>query len=116
MMVGAGVKTPPRRHKSWRRARRQDLRRQARIYGVDLPTKSPPRLRRAQDLSVSSDGTEQCKLGASNNGAELRVQILKSYLQGHICEIFSKKKAKNKKIRGTYAATHTIHIFICPLT
>ena len=51
----------------------------ARIYGVKLPVKSPLRLRRAQDL------------GASNDGAELRVQILKSFLLGHICEIFSKK-------------------------
>ena len=51
----------------------------ARIYGAELPAKSAPRLRRAQDL------------GGSNDGAELRVQILKSYLQGHICEIFSKK-------------------------
>ena len=40
----------------------------ARIYGAELPAKSPPRLRRSQDL------------GASNDGAELRVQILKSYL------------------------------------
>ena len=38
----------------------------ARIYGAELPAKSPPRLRRAQDL------------GASNDGVELRVQILKS--------------------------------------
>jgi len=51
----------------------------ARIYDDELSTKSQPRLRRAQDL------------GASNNGAELRVQILKSYLQRHICENFSKK-------------------------
>ena len=63
-----------------------------RIYGAELPAKSPPRLRRAQDLSASNDGaeqcklgasndgTEQCKLGASNYGAELRVQNLKSYL------------------------------------
>ena len=44
----------------------------ARIYDAELPDKSPSRLRRAQDL------------GASNDGAELRVQILKSYLQEHI--------------------------------
>ena len=37
-----------------------------RIYGAELPTKSPPRLRRAQDF------------GASDDGAKLRVQILKS--------------------------------------
>ena len=45
----------------------------ARVTGVELPAKSPPRLRRAQ---------------------ELRVHILKSYLQGYICEFFFKKKAK----------------------
>ena len=33
----------------------------AKIYGTKLPVKSPPRLRRAQDL------------GASNDGAKLRV-------------------------------------------
>ena len=64
------------------------------IYGAELPVKSPPRLRRAQDLGGSNDGVEQCKLGASNDGTELRVQILKSYLQGHICEKISKKRAK----------------------
>ena len=37
-----------------------------RIYSVELPVKSPSRLRRAQDL------------GASDDGAKLRVQILKS--------------------------------------
>ena len=63
----------------------------ARIYSAKLPAKSLPRLRRAQDLGASNDGAEQCKLGASNDNAELRVQILKSYLQGHICEFFSKK-------------------------
>ena len=30
----------------------------ARIYGVELPVKSPPRLRRAQDLGASNDGVE----------------------------------------------------------
>ena len=57
----------------------------AKIYGAKLPAMSPPRLRRAQEL------------GVSNDGAELRVQILKSYLQGHICERFSKKGLKIKK-------------------
>ena len=52
----------------------------ARIYGSELPIKSPPRLRRVQDL------------GASNDGAELRVQILKSYLQRHIYDFFFQKK------------------------
>ena len=45
----------------------------ARIYGTELPAKSPPRLRRAQDLSANGDDAEQCKLSASNDGAELRV-------------------------------------------
>ena len=45
----------------------------ARIYSVELPAKLPPRLRRAQDLGANSDGAETCKLGASNDGAELRV-------------------------------------------
>ena len=51
-----------------------------RIYGAKLPAKSPPYLRQAQDLGAKIYGTERCKLGAINNGAELRVQILKSYL------------------------------------
>ena len=52
----------------------------ARIYDAKQPAKSPPRLRRAQDLGAKIYGTETCKLGATNNGAELMVQILKSYL------------------------------------
>ena len=63
----------------------------ARIYGAELPAKSAPHLRRAQDLGASNDGIETCYLGARNDGAEVRVQILKSYLQGHICEKNSKK-------------------------
>ena len=47
----------------------------ARIYGAELPAKSPPRLRRVQDLGASNDGAEECKLGTSNDDAELRVQI-----------------------------------------
>ena len=54
----------------------------ARVTSAELPATSMSRLRRAQDL------------GASDNGAELMVHILKSYLQEHICEFFSKKKAK----------------------
>jgi len=54
----------------------------ARIYGAELPAKSPPCLHRAQDLSASNDGAEKC------NGAKLRVHILKSYLQGHIYKKF----------------------------
>ena len=53
--------------------------------GAELSAKSPSRQRRAQELD------------ASNDGAKIRVQILKSYLQGHICEFFFKKKLKNKK-------------------
>ena len=53
-----------------------------RVTSTDLPAMSPPRLLRAQELST------MCKLGASNDGVELRVQILKSYLQRHICEFF----------------------------
>ena len=45
----------------------------ARIYGAELPAKSPPRLRRAQDFGASNDSAEKCKLGASNDDAELRV-------------------------------------------
>jgi len=52
----------------------------ARIYGAELPAKSLPCLHRAQDLGTSNDSV----------GAELRVQILKSYLHGHICDFFLK--------------------------
>ena len=52
-----------------------------RIYGVklgvELSAKSPSRLRRAQDLGATNDSAEQCKLGASDDGAELRIQIFK---------------------------------------
>ena len=63
----------------------------ARIYGAKLPVKSLSRLRRAQDPGAKIYDAEMCKLGATNNDAELRVQILKSYLQGHICEKVSQK-------------------------
>ena len=75
----------------------------ARIYGTKLSAKSPPRLRRAQVLGTKVYGAETCKLGATKDGAELRVQILKSYLQGHICEIFSKKGLKIKKLVNCHA-------------
>ena len=58
----------------------------AKIYGAKVSAKSPPRLRQAQDLGAKIYGVETCKLGATNNDAELRVQILKTYLQGHICD------------------------------
>ena len=60
----------------------------ARIYGAELPGKSPPHLRRVQDLGASSDGAETCKLGTSNDDAKIRIQILKSYLQGYIYNFF----------------------------
>ena len=47
-----------------------------------------------QDLGVKSFGVETCKLGATNDGAEIRVQILKEYLQEHICEKLSKEEPK----------------------
>ena len=70
----------------------------ARIYGAKLLAKLPPRLRRSQDLGAKIYGAETCKLGATNDGAELRVQILKSYLQGHICEKIKNKAKKTKKL------------------
>ena len=60
----------------------------AKIYAAKVPAKSPPRLRRAQDLGAKIYGAETCKLGATNDGTELRVQILKAYLYGHICDFF----------------------------
>ena len=64
----------------------------SRIYVAELPAKSAPRLRRVQDLGASNDSAEKCKFGASISGAELRVHILKSYLQRYIYEKISKKK------------------------
>ena len=58
----------------------------AKIYGAKVLAKSPPRLRRAQDLGAKIYGAETYKLGATNDDAELRVQILKAYLHEHICE------------------------------
>ena len=45
----------------------------AKIYGAKVPAKSPPRLCRVQDLGIKIYGAETCKLGATNDGAELRV-------------------------------------------
>ena len=59
--------------------------------GVKVPAKSPPRLRRAQDLGAKIYSTEMCKFGTTNDDAELRIQILKAYLYGYIYEKFSKK-------------------------
>jgi hypothetical protein len=55
-----------------------------------------PRRQRGPDLGAKPFGAETCNLGATNDGAELRVQILKSYLQGHICEKLLKKGKKQK--------------------
>ena len=52
----------------------------AKIYGAKVPARSPPHMRRAQDLGAKIYGAETCKLGATNDGAKLRVQILKAYL------------------------------------
>ena len=73
-------------------------------------TKSPSRLRRAEDLGVKIYDAETCKLSATNNDAELRVQILKSYLQGYIYEIFSKKRLKNKKFGYQYQWSIFLHM------
>ena len=56
-------------------ANNHDVKLGTKIYGVKVPVKSPPRLRRVQDLGASNDGAEECKLGTSNDDAELRVQI-----------------------------------------
>ena len=56
-----------------------------RIYDAKLSVKSLSRLRRAQNPGAKIYDAETCKLGATNDDVELKVQILKSYLQGHIC-------------------------------
>ena len=81
-----------RRHRWWRRAymsQRHRFWRRGLGLGANVAVawQAPRRrrsLRRAQDLSVKICGAETCKLGATNDDAELRVQILKSYLQEHI--------------------------------
>jgi len=45
----------------------------AKIYDAKVPAKSPPRLRQTQDLGTKIYGAETCKLGANNDGVELRV-------------------------------------------
>ena len=45
----------------------------AKIYGAKVLAKSPPHLRRAQDLDAKIHGAETCKLDATNDSAELRV-------------------------------------------
>ena len=77
--VGGQVKTPPQRHRHWRQAQRQDLWRQAACHATVMSASS-------QDLGARIYGAETCKLGVTKDGAELRVQILKSYLQRHIYE------------------------------
>ena len=53
-----------------------------------------------QNLGAICTGAETCKLDVNYSGAEMRVYILKSYLQGHICEKLSKKRAKKTKIQA----------------
>ena len=81
-----------------------------------MPAKSPSRLRRAQDLGVKIYGAEMCKLGVINNGAELRVQILKAYPQRHICENFSKKELKKIRvffyIEPTLTPRYALHMYL----
>ena len=48
----------------------------------------------AQDIGAKPFGDETCKLGATNDGAELRVQILKSYLQDIFVKFFLKRLKK----------------------
>jgi hypothetical protein len=45
-------------------------------------------------------GAVASNLGAAVHGAELRVHFLKSFQEGHICEILSQKGPKNKKVTG----------------
>ena len=105
--VGAGVKTPPRRRRSWRQAWRQDLRRQAWLQDlccraacqVSATSASSPRPRRQQQWRRAK-------------GLDFEIVPPEIYLW----KIFKKKGLKIKKNWGIYAATHTIHIFICPLT
>jgi len=51
-----------------------------------------------QDLGAKNYGAETCKLGANYSSAEVRVYILKVYLQGCICKKLLKKGLKTKKI------------------
>ena len=62
----------------------------AKIYVAKMSARSPPRLRRAQDLGTKIYGAETYKLGATNDGAELRVQIL-NHTSRDIFVIFFKK-------------------------
>ena len=103
MKVRGQVKTPPRaidlganNHGAKLGAKIYGTKLDVRIYGAKLAAKSLPRPRRTQDLGVKIYNAETCKLGATNDGTELRVQILKSYLQGHICEK-NKRKAEKQK-------------------
>ena len=65
-------------------ANNNDAKLDAKIYGAKVTAKSPPRLRRAQNLDAKIYSAETCKLDVTNNDAELRVLILKAYLQGHL--------------------------------
>ena len=87
---GLGRYFRARRQSDWCRARRQDLRRQS------LWCRAPWQvIDRAHDLGARDSSTE---LGASINGAELRVHFLNSFRQRSICEkLFQKKSQIVKK-------------------
>jgi len=58
----------------------------AKIHGAEpaaMSASTPPTWPRP---GTKPSGAEMCNLGTINNGAELKVQILKEYPQGHICE------------------------------
>ena len=63
----------------------------ARVTGAEPPGRH---FHRAQQLGARDAGAE---LGASINGAELKVHFLNSFRQGSICEKLSKKGLKCKK-------------------
>ena len=56
-----------------------------------------PRRQHGPDLGAKPFDAETCKLGVTNDDAELRVQILKAYLHTHIYEKLLKKAQKKQK-------------------
>ena len=70
----------------WARVKCREL--DARVTGAEPPGRSWPRV---QELSASDGGTE---LGASINGAELRVHFLNSFRHEFIGEKLKKKRTK----------------------
>ena len=108
--VGAEVKTPPRRHRSWRQARRQDLRRQGRRQDLRCQAWRQDLWRRAACQVTATS--------ASNPRPRRRVHILKSYLQGHIYDFFL-KRTKNKIFRPCTVPAQTCvcrFLQVCPKT